>query len=169
MPFFRQIQQGNIDFGVVLAHNRYRPNFKLRKMKRLIKEAIKTIKEHPEKFIYYDARGKMVKLDDAAHKGISIKAVLVKTKAVEKLKKEGLDLSDPSVRNELRELLDLLDDNGNHLHKEIAPKVYSKDELTAKWFDYAMIDENANAEEFADEHHITLNTLSKWINEVKPK
>jgi len=138
-------------------------------MKRLIKEAIKTIKDHPEKFVYYDTKGKEIKLDDAAQKGISIKAVLVKTKAVEKLKKEGLDLSDPALRKELRELLDLLDDNGNHLQKEISPKIFSKDEIIEKWFDYAMIDENANAEEFADEHHVGYNTLTKWINEVKPK
>ncbi|AWW28739.1 hypothetical protein DN752_00520 [Echinicola strongylocentroti] len=138
-------------------------------MKRLIKEAIKTIQEHPEKFIYIDSKGKTVHLEDAAKKGTAVKPILVKTKAVEKLKEEGLDLSRADIRSDLYKLLDLLDVNGHHLQKDFSPKVYSKDEILDKWMDYTMDDENANAEEFAEEHHVGYQTLAKWIKEVKPR
>ncbi|UCS92516.1 hypothetical protein KZP23_17735 [Echinicola marina] len=138
-------------------------------MLRQIREAIKTIKEHKESFIYLDEKGKEIDLEAAAKKGINVKPIKVKTKAVEKLKEKGLDLSREEVRNDLQELLDLLNENGRHLPESIPPKVYNKEELMDKWMDYAMVDENANAEEFAEEHHIGYNTLTKWINEVKPK
>lgn len=138
-------------------------------MLRQIREAIKTIKEHKENFIYLDDKGKLIDLETAAQKGINVKPIKVKTKAVEKLKDKGLDLSREEVRKALQELLDLLNDNGNHIPESIPSKIYDKEEIMDKWMDYAMVDENANAEEFAEEHHIGYKTLTKWINEVKPK
>ncbi|MDN3670849.1 hypothetical protein QWY93_16125 [Echinicola jeungdonensis] len=144
-------------------------------MRQLIKDAIKIIKENKEKFIYVDSKGKVLKLEEAAKKGIPVTPVDVRHKALGKLKEKGIDLLDGPFRKDLQELIDLVGGT-NHSHKPIAlnaeglpKKVYNKDEILEKWFEYAMEEENASAEEFADHHHIGYQTLAKWINDVKPR
>lgn len=137
-------------------------------MRQLIKEALKAIKESKENFIYVDEKGKSVKLEEAAKKGIPVTPVDVKVKALEKLKSGGLDLSKAEIRSDLMELLELLGEKKDHIPKKMDPVVYNKEEILDRWFQYAQAEENANAEEFAEQHHVGYDTLASWINQVKP-